>query len=43
MNTGKTQRAKLRGGLLFALFTGPALLFVLFATDIPFLDRKSVV
>lgn len=27
---------KLRNGLLFALFTGPALLLVLFATDIPF-------
>jgi raffinose/stachyose/melibiose transport system permease protein len=37
MNAGKTHQTKLRGGLLFAVFTGPALLFVLFATDIPFL------
>ncbi len=36
MTLKNRKKTRLKNGLLFALFTGPALLFVLFATDIPF-------
>ena len=37
MRLSKTTRKKINSALLFAAFTGPALLFVFFATNIPFL------